>query len=319
VISWSPGRVARLVVAAALTAFVLWKANPAAVARATARADLWWLVVAVLLVVADRALMAYRWLVLLCPIERRERPPFRAVMRVFFVSTFLGTFLPASVGGDAVRAFGLARLNVAPGPAVASVLVDRLLGVLSIVLVGLMGLMTLRSSDLSSNRAVGIALLVASAACVAGALVVFSESAAAFATRFALRAPVARLRRFAVELLHATRAYARFHRQLATVLLGSVAVQVLRILQAYCLGRALDIATPLATYFVLIPLILLVMLLPVSINGIGTSQVAFVWFFGRAGVPQAEAFALSVLFLALGVIGNLPGGVLYARAPRTGT
>ena len=34
-------------------------------------------------------------------------------MRIFFVSTFVGTFLPASVGGDAVRAYSLARLNVA--------------------------------------------------------------------------------------------------------------------------------------------------------------------------------------------------------------
>jgi hypothetical protein len=195
--------------------------------------------------------------------------------------------------------------------------VDRLLGVLSIVLVGVAGFVALRTSDLTANRAVEISLLVASAACAAGALVIFSESAAALAMKVALRAPVAPLRRFAVELTHATRAYARFHHELTTVLLGSVAVQVLRILQAYCLGRALGIGTPLAMYFTLIPLILLVMLLPVSINAIGTSQVAFVWFFGRVGVPQAEAFALSVLFLALGVIGNLPGGVLYAMQPRT--
>jgi len=62
------------------------------------------------------------------------------------------------------------------------------------------------------------------------------------------------------------------------------------------------------------------MLLPVTFNGIGTSQVAFVWFFARAGVPAASAFALSVLFVALGIIGNLPGGLLYAfgRRERTG-
>jgi len=29
--------------------------------------------------------------------------------------------------------------------------------------------------------------------------------------------------------------------------------------------------------------------LPVTINGLGTSQVAFVWFFGRAAVPEARA------------------------------
>jgi hypothetical protein len=69
---------------------------------------------------------------------------------------------------------------------------------------------------------------------------------------------------------------------------------------------------PLEAYFAFIPLILIVMLLPVTINGIGTSQAGFVWLFARAGVGAPEAFALSVLFVALGIVGNLPGGVLFA-------
>jgi hypothetical protein len=44
--------------------------------------------------------------------------------------------------------------------------------------------------------------------------------------------------------------------------------------------------------------------------------MAFVWFFGTVGVTGPEALALSVLFLALGVLGNLPGGLLYAFGPR---
>ena len=132
----------------------------------------------------------------------------------------------------------------------------------------------------------------------------------------AIRMPVEAIRKIGAELTRATRAYGEHHRELANVLAGSIAVQVLRIVQAWCLGRALGIDAPLAVYFGLIPLILLVMLLPVSINGIGTSQMGFVWFFGRAGVPEAEAFALSVLFVALGVVGNLPGGLLYAFGPR---
>src|SRR5207237_10002162 len=117
----------------------------------------------------------------LCPLEPSRRPPFGAVMRVFFVSTFLGTFLPASVGGDAVRAYGLARLRVATGPAVASVLMDRLIGVLSIVLVGLAGLVAARNADLASNRTIEVSLVVSSIACAAGGLIIFSERAAAAA------------------------------------------------------------------------------------------------------------------------------------------
>ncbi len=92
----------------------------------------------------------------------------------------------------------------------------------------------------------------------------------------------------------------------------SLGVQVCASLQAFCLGRSLGIDAPLAAYFAFVPLILLIMLLPVTFNGLGTSQAAFVWFFARAGVTSAAAFALSVLFVALGIVGNLPGAMLYA-------
>ena len=310
------GRILRPLVALLLTAYVLWRASPSAVLRAGAHADLSWIGLAIGLVVLDRMLMAYRWIVLLCPIDASSRPPLTSVLRIFFVSTFAGTFLPASIGGDIVRAYGLSQLQVAPGQAVASVLMDRLLGVVSILIVGAVGLYFARTGDLASTRAITISLLAGAVLSMAAASIVFSERAAALAQAVAIRMPVDAIRKIGAELTRATRAYGEHHGELANVLAGSIAVQVLRIIQAWCLGRALGIEAPLAVYFGLIPLILLVMLLPVSINGIGTSQMGFVWFFGRAGVPEAEAFALSVLFVALGVIGNLPGGLLYAFGPR---
>jgi hypothetical protein len=120
------------------------------------------------------------------------------------------------------------------------------------------------------------------------------------------------LRRASSRVLESIRKYAAYPRQLAAVLAGSIAVQVLRIVQAYYLGRGLGIDSSPVVYFAFIPLILLVMLLPVTVNGIGTGQAAFVWFFTQAGVPAASAFALSVLFIALGIVGNLPGAFLYA-------
>jgi uncharacterized membrane protein YciS (DUF1049 family) len=98
----------------------------------------------------------------------------------------------------------------------------------------------------------------------------------------------------------------------------SVLVQVLRVVQAFCLGAAIHVAATAADYFVFIPLILLIMLIPITVNGLGTSQVAFVWFFGQVGVTAPSAFALSVLFVALGVVGNLPGGLLYGVRWRRG-
>jgi uncharacterized membrane protein YbhN (UPF0104 family) len=75
---------------------------------------------------------------------------------------------------------------------------------------------------------------------------------------------------------------------------------------------------PLLTYFEFIPLILLIMFLPITANGIGTSQAAFVYLFSKVGTPSAEAFALSVLFVALGIVGNIPGAIFYVRRSSSG-
>ena len=299
----------RIAVAGGLTAYLLWQSQPRAVGAALGQAAWAPILLAVSLVLIDRALMAYRWILLLCIVDPAGRPRLAAVMRIFFVSTFVGTFLPASVGGDAVRAYSIARLNVGGGDAVASVLMDRMIGVASIFAMALAGLVLAR--DLAENRTIVAALAVAGAACAVTLIVVFSRQAAALTSAVSARLP-ARARRGAEALVTSIRRYAAFHRQLAAVLACSVLVQALRVLQAYYLGRGLGIDAPLSTYFAFVPLILLVMLLPVTFNGIGTSQAAFVWFFARAGVPAAEAFALSVLFVALGVVGNLPGGFLYA-------
>src|SRR5690606_16437757 len=112
-------------------------------------------------------------------------------------------------------------------------------------------------------------------------------------------------------MVEAIRVYRHHHGTLVGVLAASVGVQVLRVLQAWGLGRALGVAAPIEFYFVAIPVILLIMLLPVTVSGLGTGQAAFLWIFGTIGVPRPEAFALSILFVALGIVGNLPGGVLY--------
>jgi glycosyltransferase 2 family protein len=266
------------------------------------------LAIAVLLVFADRVLMAYRWVLLLCTVDRGDRPPLVEILRIFFVSTFVGTFLP-SVGGDAVRAYSIAQLRVRGGDAVASVFMDRMLGVASLLLMALAGLLLAR--DLARNWVILASLAAAGAICLVTLLLVFTRGAAALAAAVLSRLPRG-VQGAGHRLLEAIQRYAAHHRQLAAVLGGSVAVQALRIAQCYYIGQSLGIEAPLSTYFAFVPLILLVMLLPVTMSGLGTGQAAFLWFFARAGVAAPAAFALSVIFIALGVVGNLPGAILYA-------
>jgi glycosyltransferase 2 family protein len=304
----------RLGIAVGLTAYVMWQSEPGDVLRIAGGARWAPIVAAVLLVLLDRTLMAYRWVALLCTIEDERRPPLSALMRIFFVSTFVGTFLPASIGGDAVRSYSLARLNVPGGDAVASVFMDRILGFASLLLMSLAGLGLAR--QLTGNAAILTAIGLTAGVCAVTLLLVFNAQIAAIVSTLIRRLPSEASRRIASRLLESVRKYAAHPRVLVGVLICSLAVQVLRIVQAYCLGRSLGIAAPLTVYFAFLPVILIVMLIPVTFNGIGTGQAAFVWFFNHAGVPEPASFALSVLFIALGIVGNLPGAALYVAGRR---
>ena len=311
----TPGTLLRLIFAAALVGYTLWTSDPRAVWRICTRASLAPLVAAVALVVADRALMAYRWFVLLRPLEGRNLPSFRTILRIFFVSTFVGTFLPASIGGDAVRAYSLSSHRVPIADSVASVFLDRMLGVLSVLVMSLVGLVLAR--DLAADRAIILALGITTLACIVAAALIFSTAADALAETLLPRVRWVWLRTAAGSLIASIRRYAGHHQALGNVLISSITVQILRVFQAYSLGVALGIQQPLVTYFAFMPLILLITFLPITANGIGTSQAAFVWLFGRAGTAGAEAFALSVLFVGLGILANMMGAPLWVhRSPQ---
>jgi len=302
-------RILRILVAVVLTAIVLYAAHPSDIIRATVSADVLWLSAAVALVLVDRSLMALRWIDLLVALTPGSRPPFSRVLRIFFVSSFVSNFIP-SVAADMYRAYALARCDVHLAESTASVLMDRVLGVLSMVIVAACALPFAR--DLGVARGLLLGLAIAFVGCAIAGVIVFSERAAAAFVRTMTMIPLDVVRRAAESLTAAVRRYSRHHAALVRVLIMSIAVQAIRVIQAWCLGEALGIDLPLLVYFAAVPVIVLIMQVPVTINGLGTTQVAFVALLGANGADPARVTALSLLFLALGAIGTVPGGILYA-------
>jgi uncharacterized protein (TIRG00374 family) len=308
------GKIARAAVAVVLTAVVLYYSHPSRILAAAADADWRWLLAALALVLVDRALMALRWIDLLVALAPGSRPPLGAVLRVFFTSSFVSNFVP-SVASDLYRAYALSRYDVHLAESTASVLMDRALGVLSVVIVAAAALPFAPTFDELGPMIAAIALLCA--ICAVAAAVIFSARAADVVRATARAVPVRVLHRVADALTDAVRRYAHHHREVLRVLAVSVVVQLIRVLQAWCLGLALGLHLAAWAWFVFIPIIVFIMQVPISINGIGTTQAAFAWAFVPLGAAAPTVFALSVLFLALGIVGTLPGGVLYAVEPST--
>ena len=304
---------ARLIITAAILAYLLRSIDLGAAVHAMLRVNPWWFAFTLLLVAIDRVVMAIRWLLLL----RAAGVDIRAAsaLRIFLTSSFVGSFLPAGVGADAARAYAVAARTSRGSQAVASVGIDRVLGLVAIAVLGLAGL-----AGWAQHVNPDLRLRLIAVAALGGAAVV-----AVFWVDTLARAwmPAAwRNTRWGWRVLRlgdAIGAYRAHPWVLAQVLALSIAVQLVRVFQGYGLGRGLAVQVGLEYYLVFMPIAMLVLLLPVSISGFGLPQAAIVWLLRPVGVPDAEALALSTLLIVIGIIGNLPGALLYAvrRKPVT--
>ena len=303
----------RLLVTAAILAYLLRSIDFGASVQAMLRVDPWWFVFTLALVAVDRVVMAIRWLLLLRAAD--VDIPAASALRIFLTSSFVGSFLPAGVGADAARAYAIASRTSRGSQAVASVGIDRLLGLVAIALLGMAGLAGWAQHVAPALRLRLTAVAAVGIAATASVFWIDKVTQALVPGRW-------RGSRWGWRVLRlgdAIGAYRQHPRVLLQVLALSIAVQLVRVFQGYGLGRGLGLAVGLDYYLVFMPIAMLVLLLPVSISGFGLPQAAIVWLLRPVGVPDAQSLALSTLLIVIGILGNLPGALLYAvrRKPVT--
>jgi glycosyltransferase 2 family protein len=304
VTSW----VARLVITVAILAYLAAAIDMAAATRAVLTVAPGYLLLVLVLVAIDRSVMILRWVLLLR--ASGVAVTTRRAAEIFLTSSFVGSFLPAGVGGDAARAWGLTRVTADGSEALASVAVDRVLGILSLVAMGVVGLLAWtpdRGADWRTAAAVGVLFAVCVAAFWADRLT------RAFVPSHLHAGPVAR------RLLQLSDAMSRYRGRggvLAHVMVWSIVVQLLRITQSYLLGLGLGIIVPFRYYLLFMPVGLVMLLLPISVSGFGLPQGVIVWLLRPMRVPDEQSFALSTLIVLTGLAGNIPGLWLWLRQRR---
>ena len=297
----------RVVLTAAILGYLATRLDMGEALRALLAVNPWHLLSVAVLVACDRAVMIWRWILLL----RSSGSPVSAgaAAHIFLVSSFVGSFLPAGVGGDAARAYALMRHTARGGEAVASVAIDRYLGVVALMLLGATGAASSAGLVPEGQRVwlVGAALLFA----IASVSLFWLDRVVDVLMPASWRG--ANIGRRLRSTAGAMGDYRRHPGTLLRVLMLSFAVQLLRIAQAYVFGLGLGISVPFGYYLAFMPIGLLLLLLPVSISGFGLPQGAIVWLLRPMHVPDSLSFALSTLIVLSGLAGNLPGAWLYLR------
>jgi uncharacterized protein (TIRG00374 family) len=300
---------ATVLVTGLCTAYVLWRIDLRATLDIVADANVGYLALAVVIMVTTVVPMAWRWQLLLAARGIVDRLSW--LLRAYFVSYTAGQVLPTAVGGDAVRVYETGRRHPGRlGDITGSVLLERALG----------GAATLALAAVGFALAVGHydvgAYLWIEAIFVVGTLVLgvlfFSRRA-----RRPLAATVPLLRRLRVErLLRALYLGIHAYRGHPRLLLGisalTLALQTVRVLAVWACGRAAGIELSPRVYYVMGPLLFLVMLVPFTINGLAVREAFFVSFLGTVGVDADAAFAAGFLFFLVTVAMAVPGALVLA-------
>lgn len=306
------GRTPKIVLSVLLLGIVVLLADWREVLQEMLHIHPGWFLVAIALAGTDRLIINQRWRRLLA--GRGIDIGFVPLARIQMRAGFLGSFLPTSIGVDALRIAGLCRIGHPLASVIAATLMDRITLVLGTLLVGTATLLLfagrLVSGVLTETVLALTALMLAAAA--AGAHPAVRGWIAGHVRR---RLPAV----IGTRVHDIGRAMSLYRHQRA--LLAEIAVLTalalfVRILFVAAIARSVGAVLAVLSLASIVPILWIVVMLPITIGGLGVQDMGYVGLLGAIGVTPAMAVSMSLIEHVIARVGNLPGAFVLHEDPR---
>jgi uncharacterized protein (TIRG00374 family) len=274
-----------------------------------------WLVAALGLYLCMILASAWRWGLLLE--AQNIQLPFRRLTSSFLVATFFNNFLPSNIGGDVIRVADTAPAAGSKTLATTIVLIDRVIGLLGLVLVAALGAS-------ATTR-------LAQTASASGAMLLW----AGFAVAMLVAAPVLIAPQWLAQVLkplrtihpewvderlgRLTSALSRFRETPAALggcFAGAILVQAILVAFYVAIAHSMRIPVGFVELAFVVPISFVVQMLPISLNGFGVREATFGFYFRQLGLPLESALVVSFTGAALIMLFSLSGAVAYVGRRR---
>jgi uncharacterized protein (TIRG00374 family) len=304
----------KVVVSLGLIAYLVSRVGVDEVVEAlrSASANYLYLLVALAIYFGAIALGSVKWQILLK--AQGINVPLGNLLSFTFQGLFFGNFLPTNVGGDLVRGYDLARHTLLPAETAISVIVDRMLGLIAFIFVAVvMALLVVYTAGQAALWEVAVVAAIALLALCGIFALMLSDRLRRLIGRLFRLSLLSRLAPLYDRLSSALSAYRRSYGALALSFCISILVLTIGSVVNYLISLSLGGGISLLHIFLFTPLITFVLLIPISVGGIGLNQSAYVFFFNLVGVPEHKSLAISLVMQAIIIISSLPGGVLWWR------
>jgi uncharacterized protein (TIRG00374 family) len=262
------------------------------------------------LIYTDRALMVYKWNPLLHTIGIRV--PFGVLFRLYVVAPCVGMFLPAGVGSDLFRAYGVSRYGFNVKAVLASILVERALGfmaMLGLVLASI-GLAFYLFKEALAHFVALWWVLGSGVLLVLGMVAVYylvSGQGGDASRRLSTLLLVRQLQ----QIYRIAQQYKGQRGTLGVALAWTCLEQLVPIAMSFLVAQSLQVDVSIVEVAAIVPIIVLAIRLPISLGGIGVQEGLSVALYALVGVSPAEALLMNALGRVLHVGTQLPWVLHY--------
>jgi glycosyltransferase 2 family protein len=257
---------------------------------------------------------AYRWFLLLKPINLKTR--FAKILSFYYLGMYFNFFLPTAIGGDAVRVYYLHKEEKKLSQSTTSVFLDRDLGMAALLI------MATLVSTLAGTRINGVALApifgLISIAFAAANLAIFYRPTYNLLHRILKYTRMKSVDEKIENLFSSVNSYRGQSKLINGAMALSFLIQIGGVFANVLIAKAIDLETANGwfDFMVFIPAISLISMNPLSVAGTGWREYSYQIFFqsvalGDPTLGAAKATALGLLWLGLIVATSLPGGIIY--------
>ena len=284
----------------AVIAVLFWRYDARPIFRILSREKPAYFAAVVVLYVAGQAMCAYRWQLLAAILKVHGRFP--EFLAYTFVGMFTNLFVPGLLAGDAARSVYLGRRRGRMGEAIASVVADRGVGLIGLFWLAAFAAIFLNFAPLPSS--------IITPTVAVGAITLAGFLAAPLVARMIhlMPRPLRRAGGIVAPYLHHPAA-------LIPAIALSIVLQITLAAGVYLLAVGLGMTVPLSLFILCVPIANVFSSLPVTMNGLGIRESAYLVLFGTAGMRKEDAIALGLLWFGVTVAGGLTGAIAFMTTP----
>lgn len=240
----------------------------------------------------------------------------RKLSNCYWISTFFGNYLPTNFGGDVVRLMMLNELGRSAQVA-ASIVLERVTGF--IILIGWTVLsLIMRPNYFKAGHLLPVIWTIVSIGIIAILFLFWFGDKFTALRGFLFKNNSTVVNKISIKIQKMMDAIAYYRGKKKEILLSliySILFYIIILIFNYLVLISVGSDLSLSEVFFVTPVIPLVSMLPVSLNGIGISEGAYVIFYSQAGLQPSEALAAAVVRRFIHLTVSLVGGFLWMGKP----